>query len=72
MMKMYVRDMAAEWGYTYKKFNPTGRWKVRIVDDYVELYLEHKGWLFKKWYNEDDVILQNEETFINECQDIIA
>ena len=67
MLKVYVRDMAPEWGYDYKPFKPTGRWKTQIIDDEVTIYLEHQGLIFKKWYDENDVIMQEERIFVNEC-----
>jgi len=67
MLKIYVRDMADYWGYRYKDFNPTGRWKILIVDGDVHMYLEHKGWIFSYWYHEEDIIFTETETFINEC-----
>lgn len=42
---------------TYKKLNPTGRWKLKTIRNGENLlYIEHKGWLFKRWIFENDIV----------------
>lgn len=50
-----------------KKFNSTGRWCIQIIDENCWLFLEHKGWIFRHWIREDDIIIQREEQYINTC-----
>ena len=53
--------------YTYKPLKPTGRWKIEIVNNKRTLFIEHKGWLFKRWIYETNIVIRNEETYINNC-----
>ena len=43
-------------------------WKIEISGNETIMFLEHKGFFFKDWINEDDIIIIRwEETFVNEC-----
>ena len=67
MINVYVREMAAEWGYTYKKFKPTGRWKTRILNGTTKIFVEHNGLIFNSWYAEDDVVFEDIVEYVNSC-----
>ncbi len=67
ILKVYVRTMEAEWGYSYKKFKPTGRWKTVSIIGKVALYVEHQGLIFKEWFEEEDIIFELENICINNC-----
>ena len=64
-IKLYRKEW--DWGVTLKPFKPTGRWKLEIIDDDKDLYLEHKGLIFKEWVHEGDIVIREEETHINTC-----
>lgn len=48
--------------FTYKKLNPTGRWRLEWVPYSVfrktvmpTMFIEHRGMFFKKWIIEQDI-----------------
>ena len=51
----------------FRPLNPTGRWMIKTIDDEQTLFVEHKGWIFKRWIGENAIVIRNEESFINEC-----
>ena len=70
MYKIYVityhQHDAAHW-YSYKIFNPTGKWKLEIRGNKTTMFLQHKGFIFTEWVEEGNINIQWEETFIKEC-----
>ena len=58
---------------SYKKLNPTGRWKLKYsyysYENDPTLYIEHKSWIFKYWIHEDSIVLRpSEEEVIFDCK----
>ena len=51
----------AEGDRTYKKLNPTGRWKItRVALTERRMYVEHQGRFFKSWIDERDIVFAAE------------
>lgn len=58
-------------GTKYKLLNPTGRWKIVTLPYGVLepiLFIEHKGFIFKEWIRERNIVFRPEITeYINDC-----
>lgn len=46
-----------------KELNPTGKWKISSGPYYKgKIFIEHKGWFFKRWISEDSIIFAPPKT----------
>lgn len=65
----YREIMKEHWCTDYKPLNLTGRWKLESGPYYVnQMFVEHKGWLFKHWISENCIkFLPKETEHIFEC-----
>jgi len=62
------------FGFPYIKYEllkPTGRWKIETgpsMNDWPELYIEHKTRWSTKWVHEDSIVLKDiYSCTINDC-----
>ena len=53
----YYESYEGEGWYTFKPLNPTGRWKLETGPFYdgYKLFIEHKGWIFRRFICEDEI-----------------
>lgn len=68
--KVLETDCYGRGRWKYIPLKLTGRWSLRreVGNDEYDLYLEYKGWFFRHWIHEDDVVIEqasHEEIF--EC-----
>ncbi len=56
-MKTLYEKRSCEFGYDLVQITPTGRWKL-VTDPNQDnvMYMEVKGWFFRRWIHEDDLI----------------
>ena len=47
----------------YERLYPTGKYKIESGPYYQDkIFVQHKGWFFKHWIDEDDIFFFPEET----------
>jgi len=73
-MKAYYKDYTDLYIWEWKPLNPTGKWKIvngmsESGKPYSLLYIQHKGWFFKTWIPESEIILSSADmnTYENQC-----
>jgi len=45
-----------------KPLKATGRWKIESGPYYtMRMFIEHQGWLFKRWVSEDRIVFKPEQ-----------
>ena len=66
MIKVYERKYSVYGGYL-EEITLTGRWKIKVINNYPFLAVEVKGFFKNKWISDTDIEIQDEETYINEC-----
>ena len=66
----YYKVDAHEFGVLFKPLTPTGRWKLETsrYHNELEMFIEHRGWFFRRWVSEKDIVFRNKEiSIINDC-----
>jgi hypothetical protein len=57
----YIKSFE-EYGYSYKPLKPTGRWMIQSGPYFtMKMFIEHKGWLFKRMISEDRIVFKPEQ-----------
>ena len=68
----YISSYEGKGCYITTKLKPTSRWKIVIIeqDEYQDtiLYIEHQGWVLKKWIPEGDIFFERRNEIIFDCK----
>ncbi len=70
MIKIYEKGLACIFGICGQievEIELTNRWKIEIKGDEKTLFLEKKNESSTEWIHENNIIVRNEETYINNC-----